>query len=81
MSDGHPQPQEVAFGYANQLDEFDFDQLLCRISGAGAGAVTCLSAQTGADTFYFYAPNGGNVSLNIYEQVDGSAITLTVVLV
>ena len=66
----------MAFGYANQLETFDFDQLTCKIA---AGAVTCASAQTGANTFYFYGSQGGNESLNIYEQVEDSPITLKVV--
>ena len=52
------------------------DILACKIA---AGAVTCASAQTGADTFTFYAPNGGSVALWIYEEVVDRPVTLKVV--
>lgn len=76
VSDGHPQEQAATFGYYNQLDRFGLDQLACKIA---AGAVTCTSAQTGANTFCFYGSDGGTESLNIYEKVEDSPITLKVV--
>lgn len=66
----------MTFGYYDQIDRFGLDQLACKIA---AGAVTCTSTQTGANTFYFYGSNGGTESLNIYEQVEDSPITLKVV--
>lgn len=66
----------MTFGYADQIGKFGLDQLACKMA---AGAVTCASAQTGADTFTFYAPDGGSAALGIYEEVDGSPVTLKVV--
>ena len=76
VADGHPQEQSVSFGYAGQLDRFGLDALTCKIA---AGAVTCASAQTGANTFEFYGSGGGNASLDIYEEVDENPVTLKVV--
>lgn len=76
VSDGHPQDQSVNFEYADQLDRFGVDPLTCKIA---AGAVTCFSPQTGADTLTFYAANGGNTSLDIYEELANRPITLKVV--
>ena len=76
VSDGHPQDQPVTFEYADQIDRFGMDVLTCKIA---AGAVTCASAQTGADTFTFFASNGGSASLDIYEEVDPNPVTLKVV--
>lgn len=76
VSDGHPQDQSVNFEYADQLDRFGVDPLTCKIA---AGAVTCFSPQTGADTLTFYASNGGTTSLDIYDEVANTPITLKVV--
>ena len=66
----------MSFGYAGHLDEVGLDALTCKIV---AGAVTCASAQTGANTFYFFGSHGGTESLNIYEELEHSPITLKVV--
>ena len=66
----------MTFGYYNQIATFGLDQLTCKI---GAGAVTCASAQTGANTFFFDGSGGGNASLEIYESVEYNPVTLKVV--
>ena len=76
VADGHPQEQSVKFGYAGQIEKFGLDQLTCKIA---AGAVTCASAQTGANTFFFYGSGAGNASLFIYEEVEYNPVTLKVV--
>lgn len=76
VADGHPQEQSVKFGYAGQIEMFGLDQLTCKIA---AGAVTCASAQTGANTFFFYGSGAGNASLFIYEEVEYNPVTLKVV--
>ena len=76
MSNGHPQLQSVTFGYADQIETFGLVQLTCKIA---AGAVTCASLQTGADTFTFNGANGGSAALEIYEDVEGNPVTLKVV--
>ena len=77
VSYGHPQLQSVTFQYYNESDAFGgFDALACKIA---AGAVTCASAQTGANTFCFDGSEGGTQSLDIYEEVNDSPVTLQVV--
>ena len=78
VSYGHPQIQSVTFGYADQIDQFGLVILTCMIA---AGAVTCASAQTGANTFTFYEVNGSSAALEIYDEVDVYPVTLKVVLI
>ena len=66
----------MTFGYADQLHDFDLDQLTCKIA---AGAVTCASAQTGANTFFFFGSDGGSASLEIYGELEDNPVTLKVV--
>ena len=76
VSDGHPQLQSVTFAYYNESYDYGFDQLVCKIAD---GAVTCASPQTGANTFCFCGSDGGTQSLNIYEGVYDTPVTLKVV--
>lgn len=75
---GHPEDQPVTFEFASLDGRNAQVQLTCKIA---AGAVTCISAQTGADTFTFLLSpfNGGSASLDISQDVDYNPITLKVV--